>query len=144
MPRHNRWPLIEIEESYGNHCDECDRLITGQLYLHWKHKKFNLCSDCLMNLYKDIFTINTQGTSTLYRKNPISEEIRQLIYERDNFKCQYCGTDRNLSVDHIRPESRGGTQVMKNLVTACRPCNSKKHDRTPEEAEMILMNDPRE
>lgn len=143
MPRHERWPLIQIEESYEKTCDECDKLIEMQLFFHWGHKDFNLCSDCLQKLYEDVFTISGKGVSSIYTKTPIPEETRQFIYERDNFTCQYCGADRNLSIDHIRPESRGGTMVHSNLVTACRPCNSKKSDRTPEEAGMNLMNDPR-
>lgn len=54
--------------------------------------------------------------------------LRLKVWERDNWTCQYCGsTDRdNLQVDHIMPISRGGSNKLKNLVTACRPCNISK------------------
>ena len=46
--------------------------------------------------------------------------------ERDNFTCLHCGVRKHLSVDHIVPESGGGTLSSKNLQTLCRTCNSKK------------------
>jgi 5-methylcytosine-specific restriction endonuclease McrA len=65
------------------------------------------------------------------------------VTERDGYKCVYCGTQstperesssrRLLSIDHITPESRGGTASVDNLVTCCKPCNNEKNDRTPEE-----------
>ena len=48
--------------------------------------------------------------------------------------CHYCGlvTDR-LEMDHVIPLSRGGIHGPDNIVAACRSCNARKHDRTPEE-----------
>lgn len=59
--------------------------------------------------------------------------LRQAVFERDGFACTYCGDDRDLACDHIIPRSRGGRDEMENLTTACKPCNSSKSDRTPEE-----------
>ncbi len=61
-----------------------------------------------------------------YKKDMISSEVRWLIWERDNFTCQKCGSRKNLTIDHIIPESKGGKTEIKNLQTLCRPCNSKK------------------
>lgn len=60
--------------------------------------------------------------------------IRARIFERDNYTCQYCG-DRGgkLECDHVMPLSRGGSDEDDNLVTACRPCNRSKRDKTLEE-----------
>jgi 5-methylcytosine-specific restriction endonuclease McrA len=44
-----------------------------------------------------------------------------------------------LSRDHIVPLSRGGEDRWMNVVTACRGCNSKKDNRTPEAARMPLL-----
>jgi hypothetical protein len=53
------------------------------------------------------------------------------VFQRDGFTCIYCGFDgngfnqwRQLSVDHLRPKSVGGTDAADNLVTACNFCNS--------------------
>jgi 5-methylcytosine-specific restriction endonuclease McrA len=67
---------------------------------------------------------------------------RHNVLRRDNFLCQYCGTSRNLTLDHLLPRSRGGENTWLNIVTACSKCNSRKGDRTPEEAGLKLLRQP--
>ena len=67
---------------------------------------------------------------------------RNNIFRRDNFKCQYCGATDNLTIDHVVPRSKGGGTNWKNLITACKSCNAKKGDNTPEAAGMPLANKP--
>ena len=67
---------------------------------------------------------------------------RQNVFRRDNNRCQYCHSSRDLTLDHVRPRSRGGNTSWDNLVTACKKCNSKKGDFTPEEAGMELLQQP--
>lgn len=60
--------------------------------------------------------------------------LRDRVFERDDFTCTYCGAhDGKLECDHVVPVSRGGTNDEANLATACKPCNSSKHAKTPEE-----------
>jgi 5-methylcytosine-specific restriction endonuclease McrA len=64
------------------------------------------------------------------------------IYLRDNYTCQYCGRQlptHHLTWDHVLPRSRGGKNTWTNLVTSCQPCNRRKDDLTPEEANMPLL-----
>jgi hypothetical protein len=73
-------------------------------------------------------------------KNP-NATVRARIYARDRYCCGYCDRDmtqdsRARCLDHIIPWSHGGSHHDANLVTACKPCNTKKADRTPEEAGM--------
>ncbi len=64
------------------------------------------------------------------------------ILRRDRYRCGYCaGWAR--TVDHIRPRSRGGPNTWANLIAACGPCNTYKADRTPEEAGMRLLWEPK-
>lgn len=58
---------------------------------------------------------------------------RAYIYSRDGGACVYCGTKRNLVLDHLIPVNRGGPGVPDNLVTACKGCNSGKSGRLIEE-----------
>jgi hypothetical protein len=69
---------------------------------------------------------------------------RARIYKRDGHKCVYCGANKNLTIDHVLPKSRGGTNRWTNLVTCCGTCNRKKGDRTPYEANMTLSVKPYE
>jgi len=68
---------------------------------------------------------------------------RKNILRRDVYKCAYCGrSDLPLTIDHVVPKSKGGTDTWENLVCACTICNNKKSDRSPEEAKMVLLNKP--
>lgn len=60
------------------------------------------------------------------KKASIPIKLRWAIWERDNFTCLHCGDRRYLSIDHITPESMGGTLHPENLQTLCQSCNSKK------------------
>jgi 5-methylcytosine-specific restriction endonuclease McrA len=54
---------------------------------------------------------------------------RNLIFERDDFRCVYCGEQfpvDELSLDHVEPRVRGGDRSEGNLVTACKACNTLK------------------
>jgi 5-methylcytosine-specific restriction endonuclease McrA len=70
---------------------------------------------------------------------------RHSIFERDRHTCQYCGkvfSRSHLTIDHVIPQSRGGSDTWENLVLACLACNVKKADRTPDEAHMPLVRRP--
>lgn len=63
---------------------------------------------------------------------------RENVFKRDGFKCQYCGTNKELTIDHLVPKAKGGKTSWSNLVTACKRCNSKKGNYSPEEAGLQL------
>lgn len=67
---------------------------------------------------------------------------RQNIFKRDGFECKYCGKEEDLTIDHVIPRSKNGKSTWKNLVTACKTCNSLKGDFTPEEAGLRLRTQP--
>jgi 5-methylcytosine-specific restriction endonuclease McrA len=68
---------------------------------------------------------------------------RHSILARDCHTCQYCGSTRDLTIDHVLPRWNGGSNSWDNLVTCCRKCNLKKGDKTPEQAKMKLARHPR-
>jgi 5-methylcytosine-specific restriction endonuclease McrA len=67
---------------------------------------------------------------------------RQNVFKRDNFNCQYCGISRDLTLDHVIPKSKGGRSSWDNLITACRRCNTRKGDFTPDQAGIRLKTKP--
>ena len=69
---------------------------------------------------------------------------RQRIFKRDKYECGYCGSKKNLTIDHIIPRSKGGDNSWNNLITCCNRCNNEKDDKTPEEAGMKLRFKPYE
>ena len=83
-----------------------------------------------------------------YRRIPQQARAlsRKNILMRDRFACQYCqkgGNSAQMTLDHVQPRSRGGESSWENLVACCHTCNNRKGSRTPEEAGMKLLRQPR-
>lgn len=81
------------------------------------------------------------------KRKPLPRQTRRDVFARDGHKCVYCGFSEEesntlpgpyygavLSVDHVIPVARGGTDDYGNLATACSVCNMSKTSKTPEEA----------
>jgi 5-methylcytosine-specific restriction endonuclease McrA len=69
---------------------------------------------------------------------------RRAVFARDRWTCQYCGHERgNLTVDHVVPRSKGGRSTWDNIVTCCAPCNRRKGDRMPRQANMVPARAPK-
>lgn len=69
------------------------------------------------------------------------------LWQRDGGRCQYTGRRLDQgegNIDHVMPRSRGGETSWENCVISAREVNSRKADRTPEEAGMRLLKVPRE
>jgi 5-methylcytosine-specific restriction endonuclease McrA len=65
----------------------------------------------------------------------IRADARLSIYLRDSFRCVYCCRDlhgaapTDITLDHIKAKSDGGSNKPENLVTACRSCNCSRQDK---------------
>ena len=69
---------------------------------------------------------------------------RRDVFVRDGYTCQYCGRNtKDLTIDHVRPRRQGGPHIWENVVAACRHCNHQKAGRTPQEAHMRLLREPK-
>ena len=72
---------------------------------------------------------------------------RKNVFARDKNTCQYCGKKfplPELSLEHVFPKSRGGKNEWTNIVCACTGCNKRKGGRTPKEANLRLIREPKE
>ncbi len=84
----------------------------------------------------------------LYSRHKSEKKVRfsrQNLFWRDAFKCQYCLEIHSaslLTIDHVLPQSRGGKTSWENVVSACAPCNTKKGNKLPHEANMRLLKKP--
>ncbi len=65
------------------------------------------------------------------------------VFLRDKFECQYCGSDDDLTFDHVIPRSKGGQTTWENVVTACSPCNLAKGGYLPREVKMFPAQWPK-
>lgn len=102
-----------------------------------------VCSEKLtFNIPAVVRLRSTEGLKHSKRSTKFS---RVNLFTRDAFTCQYCGTKKGfkqLNYDHVLPRAQGGKTTYTNIVTSCFPCNTKKDNRTPEQAKMPLLKKP--
>ncbi|MDC5514499.1 HNH endonuclease [Acinetobacter baumannii] len=111
------------------------------------HPDVILCNPCANMILEvvhkaqygqDLFGRKNEERSQKYMKKKIGLKLRLEVYERDGFKCVTCGVQKNLTLDHIKPEILGGVSTIENLQTMCKSCNSSKgtkYDESDEEGE---------
>lgn len=126
-------------------CTFCGKLIakptTGEPFLIFKSKQ--ICSDCYKSIIPEIYKMAGFGDggfihlafdemlkSNHNRKNrkQISQYNKTLnkLLHKYNFECVHCKSKDSLTIDHIKPVSKGGTDNINNLQILCKRCNSKK------------------
>ena len=54
-------------------------------------------------------------------------ELRGQVLDRDGWRCQTCGSSRNLQVHHLRARSKLGDDALQNLITLCTECHARQH-----------------
>ncbi|WP_374013578.1 HNH endonuclease [Pseudoxanthomonas koreensis] len=89
--------------------------------------------------------VATRGQAHPRALDPTPALSNNALFARDAHLCLYCGRQfarPHLTRDHVKPLSRGGRDVWENVVTACVQCNSRKSDRTPQQARMPLLAVP--
>ena len=79
-----------------------------------------------------------------FHRTRIETPTRALIYKRDDFECQYCGSKKSLTIDHVIPRSKGGKDTWQNLVACCTSCNIRKGNKLLKDLDMNLRRQPTE
>ena len=68
---------------------------------------------------------------------------RRGVLHRDSHACQYCGTRKHLTLDHVIPKSKGDQHTWENVVAACATCNGRKSDRWLKDTNLRLKRKPK-
>lgn len=131
---------------------ETDMLGRGQiLVLNASYEPINITSwkRAFVLLLKEKATVISKKVIRLvnfikvpFNKMMQAKPSRNAIYIRDNHKCQYCGSTRKLTIDHVIPKSKGGSDDWENLVVACSSCNIKKSNKLLEQSGLKLVRRP--
>lgn len=78
------------------------------------------------------------------RRHGFTQPSHQNVFVRDKEKCAYCGsrlTLRSCTKDHVIPRSKGGLDILTNVVACCNSCNARKADRTVADSGLKLRDD---
>lgn len=89
--------------------------------------------------------IAARGHARSRALDPTPTLTNTALFARDAQLCLYCGQQFSrpqLTRDHVLPVSKGGRDTWENVVTACFHCNSRKGNRTPQQASMPLLAVP--
>ena len=125
-----------------NQCCTCNRIIEDcEDYTEFRNK--SICFECSIDLlahisqYKDfggwvwliVTTIRLHRFKLYSKKLPTVANYRKVFNElksKYGAKCAYCGNIEKLTIDHIIPRSKGGSDLTSNLQILCKSCNSRK------------------
>ena len=95
------------------------------------------CETFIKSKKEDVKFVRLVSEKSTSRNRSINEKIRLKVLKRDNYKCKKCGRSPAthlgiaLHIDHIKPFSKDGDNLLKNLQTLCNKCNlGKGNDET--------------
>lgn len=79
----------------------------------------------------------------------ITVDVRRAVRQQANFACEFCGvaetdTGGELTIDHYRPKTKGGTDDLNNLLYCCNRCNQYKADYWPAQPDALTLWHPRQ
>lgn len=133
-------------------CDICKNIIEARDGVPWlPFKGKALCASCYVDIIPEIYQMAGFGDGGIIhvifkvllssshnrrKRIPIKryrETLKKLL-KKYNFRCVICETAESLTIDHIRPVSKGGTDDLNNLQILCKSCNSKKGAKWTEKA----------
>lgn len=114
----------------GNSRDSLRRVESKDtLWLKWKHifSTFDLRNNFVYSFYYEP-TVN-YTKNPIKRRDIISHEVKNQVWNRDGGKCVECGSREKLEFDHIIPFSKNGSSTYRNIQLLCESCNRKKSNR---------------
>lgn len=137
--------VLQFEKSINKPCSACgeaiEQDITGEPAIEFKN--ITLCSGCALDLIEPIYRLQGVGciqpvifkellSSSYLRKKRLQiknyKKIFNDLLHKYKFACVHCGEkdEQKLTIDHIVPVAKGGTDDYSNLQILCRSCNSAK------------------
>jgi heme exporter protein D len=115
--------LFLLEEMYGYDREEAIELLKTTSHAEKKAK----LKKVKRNIHKKANEIYLNMPSD-YKRISISDDIKEVVWNRDGGKCVKCGSQENLEFDHIIPVSKGGGNTARNIQVLCEKCNREKKD----------------
>ena len=93
---------------------------TERKYLKINNFKSQALMKLLSSPHQYLFNLKTTSSAEAIRM------WRRNVKEKWNYKCAYCGSKKELTIDHVVPRCKGGSDFTKNVVCCCHSCNQSK------------------
>lgn len=113
-------------------CSKCNDAMSFEEVSNYK----DLCESCCSQAWKSYEIARGGSFRANIKRKAITEALRTYIHERDK-SCLKCGSNKDLTIDHVIPVSMGGTNHHSNLQLLCRKCNSIKGNYPEDYREVI-------
>jgi hypothetical protein len=113
----NRWWMFKGEfyvEDEGYSAAEVQALIAD--YLLKKKRKVD----------RALARVDESDAASPRGRQPIPDDVRMFVWQRDGGRCVKCGCEERLEFDHIIPLTRGGSNTARNVQLLCATCNRSK------------------
>ena len=131
--KENACPSVDIHS-----CNFCKEEMNGGDPM-FSAGNIDICEDCVLKMAEGVIKLNMGGWKLFWleevrmryfqkkkRSCYLNKKTKEEILTKYKFTCQNCGTKENLTIDHIKPVSLGGTNESRNLTVLCKSCNSRK------------------
>lgn len=136
----NYLPMAEIDLKRAAVLLVTDRAVPLSLLETEREKVWQMRSpNRILNIPKHI-RLTIGGSDRIWKVPPVN---RREVLRRDRHTCQYCGNQKQLTLDHVIPRAQGGQHTWDNVVAACSTCNANKGARTPSQSRMPLQRKPK-
>jgi hypothetical protein len=89
--------------------------------------EINQASTCVYGGHEPGFVDTDSIPNSEFVKRP-RKKTKLRVKQRDENKCMFCNSDKNLTLHHILHRERGGRTVDNNLITSCAECQKKLHE----------------
>lgn len=109
-----------------------NRIVLTNMQRQWEE-------EITLNHAKELFVL---GFANVIEPNYLEltkkREMKNYLFEIEKYTCAYCGKYGD-TVDHVRPSSKGGLDLLRNWVVSCKGCNQDKGRTAPA---VYLKNHP--
>ncbi len=115
----------QSDELVKTKCDNCQKEIEIPKHRFARGKRHFCSKSCMYSYYSGSNHPLWRGGGYRHDKSPSFRKVKRMVLERDGYRCQICGTGKDLSVHHIIPYRISKRDDPDNLITVCNSCHAR-------------------
>lgn len=118
-------------------CCKCKKQLATNQFCKHKHSTCHACETTRKKKWKEKNRSKQrfyQKQTKLKSRRAVGKYTKAVLEEKLSYwgnKCWCCGTSKDITLDHVKPISKGGTNWVANIRPCCSSCNSIKNNKWP-------------